>query len=194
MFESQFWDRLTRTRPHVPAVVYGPVVAVLAPVGLASAGAVRGAIAIVAGYLVWTLTEYWIHRGLFHLTPKGALLTRIHWRAHGSHHEHPNDPDRLVMPLSVTVPLTLLALGAFRLALGGSYWTAFGAGFIAGYLVYDLLHCHLHRDRPKSRLGRWLRGRHLRHHFHDERTALGVSAPYWDVVFGTARSSRTRRR
>jgi sterol desaturase/sphingolipid hydroxylase (fatty acid hydroxylase superfamily) len=40
-----------------------------------------------------------------------------------------------------------------------------------------------------------LRESHMRHHFQDDTTAFGVSAPYWDRVFGTApvRPRRERR-
>jgi sterol desaturase/sphingolipid hydroxylase (fatty acid hydroxylase superfamily) len=30
----------------------------------------------------------------------------------------------------------------------------------------------------------------MRHHFQDDTTAFGVSAPYWDTVFGTAPPKR----
>jgi sterol desaturase/sphingolipid hydroxylase (fatty acid hydroxylase superfamily) len=36
-----------------------------------------------------------------------------------------------------------------------------------------------------------LRERHMRHHFQDETRGFGISAPYWDDVFGT--STRDRR-
>ena len=31
-----------------------------------------------------------------------------------------------------------------------------------------------------------LRERHMRHHFQDETRGFGISAPYWDEVFGTS--------
>ena len=58
----------------------------------------------VGGYGLWTLTEYWIHRSVFHLEPKSRLGGRLHWIFHGVHHDHPNDPRRLVMPPIVTGP------------------------------------------------------------------------------------------
>ena len=37
-----------------------------------------------------------------------------------------------------------------------------------------------------------LRELHMRHHFQDDESGFGVSAPYWDRVFGT-RPERPRR-
>jgi sterol desaturase/sphingolipid hydroxylase (fatty acid hydroxylase superfamily) len=77
------------------------------------------------------------------------------------------------------------------LIFGGGYAPAIGAGFFAGYLAYDMTHYYLHHFRPRGRLGRILRERHMRHHFQDETRGFGISAPYWDEVFGT--SSRSTR-
>jgi sterol desaturase/sphingolipid hydroxylase (fatty acid hydroxylase superfamily) len=61
----------------------------------------------------------------------------------------------------------------------------FAAGFYGGYLVYDMVHFALHHVRPKSKVGRRLHELHMRHHFEDDDTGFGVSAPWWDMVFGT---------
>src|SRR6267154_2452604 len=47
------------------------------------------------------------------------IAALLHWIIHGVHHDHPNDPKRLVMPPSVSVPLAALFLLAFRLVIGG---------------------------------------------------------------------------
>jgi dihydroceramide fatty acyl 2-hydroxylase len=62
----------------------------------------------------------------------------------------------------------------------------FGAAFLAGYLAYDVLHYHVHHHRPKTALGKRLRELHMRHHFQNHERGYGVSAPFWDHVFGTA--------
>ncbi len=74
--------------------------------------------------------------------------------------------------------------------IGTPGWLPFGAGFLAGYLAYDMLHYHVHHHRPKTALGRRLRELHMRHHFQDHERGYGVSAPFWDHVFGTAPSKR----
>ena len=54
---------------------------------------------------------------------------------------------------------------------------AFAAGFLAGYLIYDKIHYHLHHHNPSTRLGKLLRELHMRHHFQDDTRGFGISAP-----------------
>ena len=63
---------------------------------------------LLGGYLFWTLTEYWLHRIVFHFEPEKGIGARLHWIIHGVHHDHPNDPMRLVMPPSLSIPLAAL--------------------------------------------------------------------------------------
>ncbi len=56
--------------------------------------------------------------------------------------------------------------------LGTPHWYAFGAGFLAGYLLYDMTHYYLHHHKPRTRVGRWLRELHMRHHFQDDTSGL----------------------
>ena len=62
----------------------------------------------------------------------------------------------------------------------------FAAGFLAGYLFYDMTHYHVHHHQPRTRLGKLMRELHMRHHFQDDTRGFGVSAPFWDYVFGTS--------
>ena len=191
IFESAALERLTRVHPALPVALFGPAIAWLAAVGFARMPAL-GAIALAfAGYLFWTLAEYWLHRTLFHLEPAHGFGARVHWLIHGVHHDHPRDRDRLVMPPAASVPLALAFFGLFVLVLGSRPALPFTAGFLAGYLVYDLTHFHLHHGRPRTRLGRRLRELHMRHHFEDDTRGFGVSVTWWDRVFGT--SSRANR-
>jgi sterol desaturase/sphingolipid hydroxylase (fatty acid hydroxylase superfamily) len=54
-----------------------------------------------------------------------------------------------------------------------------------------MLHYHVHHHSASTRLGRWLRELHMRHHFQDHDRGYGVSAPFWDHVFGTAPKKHT---
>ena len=58
----------------------------------------RLALLVAAGLLIWTLTEYWLHRLVFHWEPDHPIGSRLHFIIHGVHHDHPNDRLRLVMP------------------------------------------------------------------------------------------------
>ena len=103
------------------------------------------------------------------------------------------DPLRLVMPPAVSVPLAVLFVAAFVAIFGTPVAWAIGAGFLAGYLVYDMLHYALHHHRqPRTALERRLRELHMRHHFEDETHGYGISAPWWDIVFGTFGQRRKR--
>ena len=186
MFESRLLDACSRVHPLVPVILFAPVIAILFVLGVDRVGTGRAVLLAVGGYLLWTLTEYWMHRIVFHFEPEDGIGARLHWIIHGVHHDHPNDPMRLVMPPSVSVPLALVFYAGFVLALGGTDAPAFGAGFLAGYLIYDMTHYHVHHHKPRTRAGRRLRELHMRHHFQDDTRGFGVSAPWWDRVFGTA--------
>jgi dihydroceramide fatty acyl 2-hydroxylase len=191
MFENDFLDRFTRVHPAIPVVLFAPAIAILVYMGVDNRG-VEALAWITGGYLFWTLTEYWLHRVVFHFEPEKGIGRRIHWMIHGVHHDHPNDPLRLVMPPSASIPLATVFLLLFWFALGTGRWAAFGAGFLAGYLAYDMLHYYVHHFTPRSATGKRLRELHMRHHFQDHERGYGVSAPYWDHVFGTAPKRRRR--
>jgi dihydroceramide fatty acyl 2-hydroxylase len=190
MFESHTLDRLSRVHPSVPVLIFVPVIVALMAWGLSNVSVPVVAGLAIAGYASWTLFEYWLHRIVFHFEPDRGIGARVHWIIHGVHHEHPNDPLRLVMPPSVSIPLGAAVFGLFYLALGHRLVGGVTAGFFAGYLVYDMTHFYVHHGHPRSRVAKVLRERHMRHHFQDDTRGFGVSAPYWDNVFGTAPRAR----
>jgi dihydroceramide fatty acyl 2-hydroxylase len=191
MFDSRLLDALSRVHPLVPLLIFGPGIAALIAWALSRLSLPATIGLAAAGYALWTLFEYWLHRIVFHFEPEEGLGARMHWIIHGVHHDHPNDPLRLVMPPAVSLPLGAAVFGVLYLILGARLAPALGAGFFAGYLVYDMTHYYLHHFRPRGRLGRMLRERHMRHHFQDETRGFGISAPYWDDIFRT--SSREKR-
>lgn len=190
MFESRLLDACSRVHPMVPVIIFGPGIAALTAWSLSNVSLPATIGLAIAGYALWTLFEYWLHRIVFHFEPDHGIGARLHWIIHGVHHEHPNDPLRLVMPPAVSMPLGAAVFGVLYLAFGNDYAPGLGAGFFAGYLAYDMLHYYVHHFTPRSRLGRMLRERHMRHHFQDETRGFGISAPYWDEIFRT--SSRVR--
>jgi len=191
MFESRPLDALTRVHPSVPVIIFLPAIIAMAAWGFSDDSVPVVVALMVAGYALCTLFEYWLHRLVFHFEPERGLGARLHWIIHGVHHDHPNDPLRLVMPPAVSVPLALAVFWLMYLAVGSSYAPSLAAGFFAGYLIYDMTHYYLHHFRPRGRLARMLRERHMRHHFQDDTRGFGISAPYWDEVFRT--SSRAKR-
>jgi dihydroceramide fatty acyl 2-hydroxylase len=193
MFDSEILDRLSRVHPAVPVVIFLPVISIMLALGAARLSALTTMALLAAGYAIWTLSEYWIHRGIFHFEPEEGFGARLHWIIHGVHHDHPNDPLRLVMPPGVSVPVSALLLVVFWAVLGSPHFLPFSAGFFGGYLAYDMTHYALHHHTPKTRVGRRLRELHMRHHFQDDTSGFGISAPYWDKAFGTFQGSDKRR-
>jgi dihydroceramide fatty acyl 2-hydroxylase len=190
MFESRLLDALSRVHPVVPLIIFVPGIVLLEAWGLSNVSVPVAIGLLIAGYALWTLFEYWLHRLVFHFEPADGIGARLHWIIHGVHHDHPNDPMRLVMPPAVSVPLAAAVFGLLYLAFGSSYAPGIGAGFFLGYLVYDMMHYYLHHFRPRGWVGRMLRERHMRHHFQDDTRGFGISAPYWDEVFGTSTRAR----
>ena len=117
MFDSDLLDRLSRVHFSVPLVIFLPAIGVLLASGARVGSAPEFAALIVSGYLFWTLTEYWLHRLVFHWQPKFPGGDRLHFIIHGVHHDHPNDAMRLVMPPAVSIPLAALFLGLYVLSL-----------------------------------------------------------------------------
>ena len=186
LFESDFLNFFSRVHPAIPAIVFLPVIVLMEWLA-ADRGPAAWELVLLSlgGVGIWTLTEYWLHRLIFHWEPDNALGRRMHFIIHGIHHDHPNDKLRLVMPPAVSIPLAALFFFAFTLIFGTPTAYPLFGGFIAGYLFYDYTHYYVHHVVPKADLGKRLREQHMRHHFQDHRFGYGVSSPLWDVVFRT---------
>jgi dihydroceramide fatty acyl 2-hydroxylase len=192
LFENALLDKLSRVHWSTPLFLYAPVVVVLAVCSLEALQLWAVVAATILGYVVWTLLEYFGHRFLFHFEFPGRLGSRIHYLIHGVHHEHPDDPLRLVMPALLSGPIMLSAYCDVRLLFGLPLGYPVLMGLIIGYLAYDMVHYYVHHAEPRTRLGLTLRRLHMLHHFRDPSHGFGVSAPWWDYVFGTAHA-RTQR-
>jgi len=190
MFKSDLMDRFSRVHPVVVPIIFVPTITTLIATGSVEVGP-SALLWYSGGWLFWTFTEYWLHRLVFHFDADNEWAHRFHFMIHGVHHDHPNDPLRLVMPPAASIPLASLFLLLFWALLPAGAWLVFGGGFLSGYLFYDMLHYHVHHHRPRTALGRRLRELHMRHHFQDHDTGFGVSAPFWDSAFGTKPGSKT---
>lgn len=187
MFETPLLEFFSRIHPATPFLFWVPVLSWIL-VGAVREGSVHpAAIAglVVLGALLWSLTEYLLHRFVFHAIGPRPWQRRFYFVAHGVHHDFPADKDRLVMPLGVSIPLGLAFYGLFRLLLGPVTVAPLFVGFGAGYLAYDGIHYAVHHFRLTSRLGRWLKRWHMVHHHTGEEARWGVTSPLWDWVFGT---------
>ncbi len=139
----------------------------------------------LAGFVFWTLTEYLLHRFVFHFHARGPWGRRLVFLFHGVHHDYPQDAKRLVMPPAVTLVLAVIFYALFRLLLGEAWAAPFFFGFAAGYLNYDLTHYAVHHFSCRGRYYDRLRQYHMRHHYQQPDRGFGVSFTFWDRVFGT---------
>jgi dihydroceramide fatty acyl 2-hydroxylase len=186
MFENAVLERLSIARPVVPALVYTSA-------GLAFLWQAAGAgltspqivVRYLGGLLAWTLLEYFAHRVEFHHVPETSQQVAFGYVVHGVHHAYPDDSRHWMIPFVVTLPIAVAIYLVCRLLFGAVPGGAVFAGFIHGYLTYDLLHYFIHRGRVPTRLGRYLRQYHLVHHFKAPDRHFGVSSPLWDLVFRT---------
>ncbi len=185
LFENPWLDKLSRVHWSMPLILYAPFVGLLAWLSFRAQAPVIVVGAAALGYLLWTLTEYLGHRYLFHAEFPGRWGARLHFLIHGVHHDHPNDPLRLVMPPLLSAPIMLIALLVGRVLFGVPLVYPALMGFMLGYLSYDMVHYYVHHAEPKTRLGRNLRRVHMLHHFRDPERGFGVSAPWWDKIFRT---------
>ena len=187
MFENELLEKFSRIHPITPFVVYVPMIAVLLYRTWGRQLPIPSGIGLVfGGFVLWTLTEYVLHRYIFHWQHDSPWGRRVHFLFHGVHHDYPNDGDRLVMPLLMSAPLAVIFYTLFYFAFGGvRYGEPFFAGFAVGYLAYDGMHYALHHFKQTTRLGKFIRRHHMLHHHADHDGGFGVSSPIWDYVFGT---------
>ncbi|MEJ2710341.1 MAG: sterol desaturase family protein [Anaerolineales bacterium] len=194
LFKSDFLEFFTHITPQVVLIIWSPVVVYFLLRAVANRGASGLPAYIPLGFLggifLWTFAEHTLHRFVFHYRPRNAWQERLTFLFHGIHHAQPQCKTRLVMPPAVSVPMAFLFYGLFTLLfsslLGAPQWVdPLFAGFILGYLAYDMIHYATHHFRMRSTIGRYLKRHHMRHHYKTPNQRFGVSSPLWDYVFGT---------
>ncbi|PQB04853.1 sterol desaturase family protein [Aureitalea marina] len=190
IFKNPVLESLTKTNPIQNIIVYGLTIAALIYVAVDWIGLsplmVLGL--FVSGIFVWTFAEYMLHRFLFHWVTEAKWSQRFHFIMHGSHHQHPKDEERLLMPPVPGLIMASVLFGIFFLI----FWIAgysdltfgFFPGFFSGYLMYSFVHRATHTMKPPKRF-RHLWHHHSLHHYRFPDKAFGVSNTFWDRVFGT---------
>ncbi len=134
------------------------------------------------GYIVWSLTEYCLHRwGGHHRACKG----RVFHNAHTKHHRDPDFFESTAMKLTLGLLLSSLVALPLSFAVGAVGAAALVIGFSAGQCTYEIIHRRIHTHAPIGWMGRALRRHHLYHHFGNPDLNHGVITRFWDRVFGT---------
>ena len=184
MFKSNFLESFSKVHFAVPLVIYVPLIGFLIFKAFAQQITVFNFLMYyIIGLFVWTITEYLLHRFIFHYQPTSKFGLRVHFIFHGVHHDYPKDAKRLVLPPSASIPLAILFYILFSFAIKNSTLLfAFYSGFISGYLCYDMLHYAIHHANPKSSIMKKIKQHHMLHHYSDETKGYGVSSALWDII------------
>jgi sterol desaturase/sphingolipid hydroxylase (fatty acid hydroxylase superfamily) len=194
LFKSDFLEFFTHIHPTVVLIIWTPIMAIFLVIAIAGKPEGISLFYVPAGFLAglftWTLSEYTLHRFVFHFRLRTPWQERLSFLFHSVHHAQPMSKTRLVVPPAVSIPLALLFYGFFYLALsvllGIAHWIApLFPGFVGGYLLYDMLHYSTHHFRFRWRAWQFLRRHHMAHHAQTPTMRFGVSSPLWDIVFGT---------
>jgi len=187
MFDNDLLEAMSKVHFSVPLFIFIPIILVFLyrAIFVFESDFITIASMVLLGLIVWTFTEYMLHRFIFHYRPNSHLGERIHYIFHGVHHDYPSDSRRLVMPPSVSLPLALLFYFLFLVIFGAEKVASFMPGFLTGYLFYDMTHYAVHHFNMHSKIWLALKNHHMKHHYQDPQKGYGVSSPVWDKIIGT---------
>ncbi len=193
MFKSDFLEAFSKVHWTVPLFIYVPVIGYLFYLIIADKIPALEIIGLfAAGLFIWTITEYLLHRFIFHFHTTSDFGKRITFMFHGVHHDYPNDTKRLVMPPSVSIPLAAGFFFLFNVLLGNIFVAPFFIGFITGYLFYDISHYAIHHFNMHSKFWLVIKNHHMRHHYQSPGLGFGVSSPLWDVILRTGYDAKKK--
>ena len=189
LFKNPLLEALTHVHPSTPFVFWIPVTLYIFYRAFATTtlNPLQHVLLMAAGLFFWTITEYVLHRYVFHFQAKTKVGKYLVFLFHGIHHDDPQDPTRLVMPLTVSIPLATLFFMGFKAVMGFEFALTFFAAFMVGYMVYDYVHYAVHHFQQRTAWGRYLKENHMKHHYVGKEWKWGVSTLFWDRVFNTHR-------
>jgi sterol desaturase/sphingolipid hydroxylase (fatty acid hydroxylase superfamily) len=184
MFKSDLLEPFSKVHFSVPLFIFIPVISYFLWNAFFSENfsLLTFILSSGSGLLVWTATEYVMHRFVFHYVPDSKWGKRLHFIFHGVHHDFPNDRLRLVLPPSVSIPLALGFYFLFRSVLPAEWLPSFFAAFLIGYLIYDMSHYAFHHLSIQNPLLKKMKQHHMRHHYQEPNKGYGVSSVLWDKI------------
>jgi sterol desaturase/sphingolipid hydroxylase (fatty acid hydroxylase superfamily) len=136
-----------------------------------------------SGILVWTLFEYLLNRFAFHQFSTKGFWGKIALH-HKMHHEAPQDPRYIMMPISIIL-ISSLIISFITCVLAEMACLPLLSGFLTGYIIFIIIHTIVHHQRPENAFLDFLWNRHTLNHKVYADKAFAVSIPLWDQVFGT---------
>ena len=183
MFKSDLMESLSKVHFAVPLFVFVPGILFFVYKAIAEGiSLLNFGLYFIIGSGVWTLTEYIMHRFIFHYHPSSEFGKKMHFIFHGVHHDYPRDKKRLVLPPSVSIPLATGFYFLFASFLSAQFLYAFFPGFLIGYLIYDMLHYAMHHYNFKSGIMKRVKQHHMLHHYNEPTKGFGVSSSLWDII------------
>jgi sterol desaturase/sphingolipid hydroxylase (fatty acid hydroxylase superfamily) len=139
---------------------------------------------VVAGFVLWTLFEYAVHRVLYHNIPFFRAM-------HDAHHAEPN---AFIGAPPVIGVVLVIAITYWPIAsINDMAASGLTVGMLLGYMAYMVLHHAAHYWNVAT--GSWLyqaRRHHALHHHHRLEGNYGITTAFWDHVFGSALEPRRR--
>jgi sterol desaturase/sphingolipid hydroxylase (fatty acid hydroxylase superfamily) len=193
LFKSDFLEFFTHISPVTVVIIWLPVAVYFTWSAMANLRGKDGwfiPAAVLLGLFLWTISEYLLHRFLFHFKPRTPRQERMSFLFHGVHHAQPQCKTRLVMPIALSIPLAAVFFLIFSLIFGSLFgilnWVGpLFSGFLVGYLIYDLTHYATHHFPMRSGYAKYIKRYHMQHHYKTPDARYGVSSPIWDYVFRT---------
>lgn len=199
LFTNNFLDSLTKTNPNIifiwiPISIMILIYSIIMnnekdkKIMISIKSIIFAMISYMTGIMIWILSEYIVHRYIFHMSEillKNKILRIIHFVVHGFHHLIPKDKNRLVFPPWLAVMIFMLAYNVIEYVINyeNKYNTySLMAGFILGYTIYDYSHCKLHQNKNKYDLNYI---NHIYHHYGNHDKNFGVSTNLYDLLFDT---------
>lgn len=186
LFKNKWIERFSRTHISIPITIF-----ILYSAGLLYWSAMNTSLTagttvslFFTGLLIFTFTEYIMHRYLFHMGTYTELRRKLQYAFHGVHHDYPKDKDRLAMPPVVSITIATILLLLLRLVMH-DFVFAFLPGFLTGYAGYLFVHYIVHAYQPPKNMFKTLWVHHGIHHYKNNERAFGVSSPLWDYIFRT---------
>ncbi|HKP31954.1 MAG TPA: sterol desaturase family protein [Chitinophagaceae bacterium] len=131
-------------------------------------------ILFVAGWFLWTFTEYILHRFWMHGRGHAG-------KYHSYHHTHPTEIKVTQLQRTILV-IIVTAIGIVGIRIH-PYVMVFD-GFIFGFAAYCCMHWVLHQSWSRKLFPR-LHRFHIYHHCKFPDSCYGVTVSWWDLIFRT---------
>ena len=134
------------------------------------------AICLASGFVFWTLSEYFLHKVLYHEVETPIKV------GHDLHHDEPRS--LLGVPWWLTTIILVAIYYAISYFVDPAKTGVVMAAVWAGYILYCFLHHSTHHFNFKNSYFQSIRRNHLIHHAKGN-VNWGITTDLWDRLFRT---------